>query len=689
MIAPICACSGRRQGAWTLVLLVWGVLMVHGETALAAKPMDSEISRARAWTSAHLSAKAARLPFSFVYGGVPSSELLRSCTVETSVVKMDKFRKKQVLTYTDAKTGIVVTCESVAYLDYPAVEWVVYFENKGSKDTPIIENVQALDISLTRGDSGEFVCHHAFGSNVEIRDFQPYTDTLGHNARLEFGSRHWSSKGALPFFTTACDWGGIVAAVGWSGSWSAEFARDSGKAVSITAGMNATQGPGVPTPGGKPVYTHLLLHPRERIRTPRILLMYFEGDWIRGQNVWRQLLIEHYMPRPGGKPLVGPLVDAVWGETTEADQIEKINWWGDHNLPMECFWIDANWSGKTGRPYPENAADRTPNPELYPNGMKPISDQAHKRGMKFLLWTWPNRALPHAGVGKVHPEWIINGDSFDHGNPAANQCLIEENIKLIKDQGLDFYRQDGDPIYPADSGPDRIGINQIRHFEGFYQFWDALLKEYPNLVIDNCSGGGRKQDLETISRGISLWRSDYQVPNDFDPIGMQCQTYGISDWIPWSGGCASKPDSYSMRSGYSPALVINWHVYEKVKSEGFDFDTARSLLNEYLSVRPYFNGDYYTLTSWSTSERAWMAWQFYRPDLGEGIVQAFRRQRCLADTCRVYLKGLEPGSRYSVTDIDENKPRLMYGKDLAEKGLSITIKNKPGAAVIHIRKERA
>ena len=46
--------------------------------------------------------------------------------------RLDDNRMEHTLTYTDPKSGLVVRCVAVEYLDYPAVEWTLYFKNTGS-----------------------------------------------------------------------------------------------------------------------------------------------------------------------------------------------------------------------------------------------------------------------------------------------------------------------------------------------------------------------------------------------------------------------------------------------------------------------------------------------------------------------------------------------------------------------------
>ena len=80
------------------------------------------------------------------------------------------------------------------------------------------------------------------------------------------------------------------------------------------------------------------------------------------------------------------------------------------------------------------------------------------------------------------------------------------------------------PFWDAADAPDRVGISEIKHITGLYAMWDALIARHPGLLIDNCSSGGRRIDLETISRSMPLWRSDLQCWPNFNATIMQTQT---------------------------------------------------------------------------------------------------------------------------------------------------------------------
>ena len=58
-----------------------------------------------------------------------------------------------------------------------------------------------------------------------------------------------------------------------------------------------------------------------------------------------------------------------------------------------------------------------------------------------------------------------------------------------------------------------------------------------------------------------------------------------------------------------------------------------------------FYGDFWPLTPYSLENNVWMAWQFDRPEAGEGVVQAFRRAENGDESATFRLRGLDAGRR--------------------------------------------
>ena len=640
-----------------------------------------ELTRAKDWAAA--SFDPACFPISFCYGDQESAALLPGWAAERSAATSKEGITRETITLTDPATGLQLRCEVTTFADYPAVEWVAYFKNTGPVDTPIIADIQPLDVRFPLAQEQPAWLHYAKGSQCQYDDFAPQEAPLNRGADLRLASIGGrSSDGYLPFFNVEMGRAGVIGAIGWTGNWAARFQREA-VGVRVRAGMQRT---------------HLRLHPGEEIRTPRILLLFWENDRLHGHNLLRRFIIAHHTPRPNGQLVRVPISDPVWGERMYYTSIAKARWLKENHIAVECFWIDAGWHGDNpfdpkadtfGPAWATQVGNWYPNKITYPQGLKPVGDALKEMGFGFVLWFEPERVFKGTQFTRTHPEWLLGpiGDNslFNLGLPEARRFLTDLISDLIREGGITVYRQDFNfqpaPYWQAADAPDRVGMAEIRHIEGLYAFWDELLARHPGLIIDNCSSGGRRIDLETISRSVPLWRSDVQCWPDFDPIAMQTQTHGLSLWVPLSAGAARSADPYAFRSALGPGLETAWSEPAVDQGVVFPLDQVRQRMAEEHQVRWYFYGDFYPLVSFSLARDAWAAWQFHRPDLGEGMVLALRRPESPFPRLETTLRGLDPEAQYEWRSLDTGAIARVSGRELLEKGIVIEIGDKPGSAL--------
>jgi alpha-galactosidase len=662
-----------------LAIAAWGVTPTAEEIAIAGK-----------WVATNFrDDPQATRPFSFSYDGKPSAELLKKWSLVAEARELDSRRTEQTLIYTDSGTGLILRCVAVAYRDFPTVEWTLHLENGGPADTPILEKIQALDIALRCNRNGESLLHHNRGSIAQRGDYQPLETPLppGVSRRIApVGGR--PSNGDWPYFNLKWPDGGLIAVVAWPGQWAAEFAREDAETIRIRAGQELT---------------HFKLHPGEKVRSPLIVLQFYNGDWIRGQNIWRRWMIAHNLPRPGGALPSSQLAASSsrqYGEMINANEDNQkmfIDRYIEEGIKLDYWWMDAGWYvNKTGWP---NTGTWEVDTKRFPRGLRAVSDYAHSKGIKTIVWFEPERVTAGTWLAENHPDWILggkNGGLLNLGNGEARNWLVNHTDRLLTEEGIDLYRQDFnmDPLglWRANDAQDRQGITEIYHVIGYLTYWDELLRRHPGMLIDSCASGGRRNDLETMRRAVPLWRSDYA----YEPIGTQCHTYGISSWIPFHGtgtvaylkapyyGSGKTPvEAYAFRSNVSPALGCGVDMREKE----LDYAALRRLISQWRqSIAPNYYGDYYPLTPYSQESSDWIAWQFNRPEAGTGVVQAFRRENSPSAAMRLKLRGLDPDAEYSVTDLDTDKPQVATGGQLMENGLLVSVPDKPGAAVITYKK---
>ncbi len=615
-------------------------------------------------------ARHSDLPISFVYGGRPSDELLSSWPKKTGHRKLDKSRTEHTFTWIDPRSGLEVRCVTVEYLDFPVAEWTVYFKNTGREDSPILENAQALDARFERRGEAEFVLHGNKGDWCVAQSYEPYHTKLAPRTVNRFapdGGRPTNGPKGWPYFNLQMPGGGLIFAVGWPGQWACSFTRDEAAGLRIIAGQAETQ---------------LYLKPGEEIRTPLIAALFWRGtDPVRAQNIWRRWFLAHNLPRVNGRP-PAPMLQMQCYRTFEKggeqDLFETVREFNRAGIPFDLCWRDAGWYPCKGS-WP-NTGTWEIDPERYPNGFRSFSDWVRQQGKKFIVWFEPERVGdPQSFLARNHPDWLVGGNLLNLGHPEAWRWLVEHIDGMLTKQGIDYYRQDFnmDPLnnWRGADAPNRRGMTENQHVVGYLAFWDELRRRHPGLLIDSCASGGRRNDLETLRRAVPLLRSDFQFGQEAT-MPNQGHTYGISSWIPYYGSGCYFTDPYSARSyimpcsGYAGTNSATKRAYEECRR-----------------VAPYMLGDFYPLAPYSIQPGDWIAWQFDRPDLRGGVVQAFRREKNESRAMHLRLCGLAPKARYSITDLDTPGCKQMTGKQLMTEGLPVEIDTTPGAAIRLYRRE--
>jgi alpha-galactosidase len=645
---------------------------------------------------------ATDLPFSFVLDGQSSREFLNKWKRAVQVEQLDDKKSRRTVTLQDPKTGLEVRAVAIIYRDTAGVDWTLYLTNHGSKDTPIIEKLNALDVTINPGVGTTPILNRIHGSLTTVDDFQPYSDSLKPGQRIEFAPlRGKSSEGTAPFFNLQFGGGGVITSIGWSGAWNAAVERQKDGQLHLQAGLQNL---------------HLKLHPGESIRSPRILQLYWFGnDPVRSYNLFRHTMFSHIMPKIDGKTVVPPIVHLSTSlyEQNDGDQKDVLSHLESiKGLGFEMLWLDAYWT-KYG--FPEGMGnygfplERSEPRDRFPHGLKPVSDAVHKEGMGFLVWFEPERVYEGTFLYKDHPDWVIKPKvvctncmiptqkSFllNLGIPEAREYMTKFLIAAVKEYGIDCLRFDYN-ISPDvfwkhldAADPDRIGMAEIRYVEGLYKMWDDLLQAYPHLFIDNCASGGMRIDLETSARSIPLWRTDGTIDPvsrlDFNQAALlnQVMTAGLSRYVPFSTSGQMGATPYLFRSGFNAGIAFG----EDVRSAAYPHELLKQAVAEGKRIRKYFFGDFYPLTEVTASPEDWCVLQYHRAAEQDGMVLAFRRHSSPYENYHAALKEIDAEGKYDVTFYSGYAPAKSFQMTGAElQHLKIEIDEVPGSLLVEYKK---
>ncbi len=645
---------------------------------------------------------ATELPFSFVLDGKPSREFLGKWKRSVQAEQIDQNKSRRTLTLQDPETGLEVRAVAMVYRDTPGVDWTLYFTNRGDKDSPVIEKLNALDVTLRPGSGTIPVLHRMHGSMTTIEDFQPYQNLLKPGERIDFAPM-WgkSSMNVAPFFNLQFGGGGVITAIGWSGRWNAAAEWQKDGHLVLRAGLQAL---------------HLKLHPGETIRGPRILQLYWFGkDPYRSYNLFRSTMFSHILPRVDGALVTPPIVHLgtslyEWNDATEKSVLSHVE--SIKGLGFEIFWLDAFW---TRQGFPQGMGNygfpiqRAEPPDRFPTGLKPIGDAVHQAGMQFLVWFEPERVYKGSYIFNEHPDWVIQPQVvctncmietqrsylYNLGIPEAREYMTRYLIAVIKAYGMDALRIDyniGPQVYWEGldkKDANRVGMGEIRYVEGLYQMWDDILQAYPRLLIDNCASGGMRIDLETSARSLPLWRTDATI----DPLGRlefnqaalqnQVMTAGLSRYVPFSTSGQMGSTPYLFRSGFNAGISFG----EDVRPAGYPRDQLKQAIAEGKRIRKYFLGNFYPLTEVSASPEAWSVLQYHRTAQQDGMILAFRRHLSGYQSYIAALQEIDPASKYELTyyfDYLPAKTVQMTGTEMQH--LKLEVQDQPGSLLVEYRR---
>lgn len=635
----------------------------HSSTSGAAAEGDTG-ALAELWASSpqiFRSALSSGPGFSFSYDGRPAG-------APQSVSHTDSGSSTETTFH--YASGIEAIRTLRKFPEFNAIEYSVRFRNTSDHRSGVITHVDALDASFDqRVLNGSYVLSSGGGvydgtyppAAFAIREhaFSPVVPSDGSVVLTTDGGR--SSNRDLPFYLVHNEdhSAGIFVGIGWTGQWSSTISSDYDTTLTPNAGLHLHGGiPGI----------RIALEPGEEITGPSILIGSYQGPLANGSNQLRRLIQDCYTPKLDGKKFgVIATYDAWWdiGEKyDEALLLPVVD--AAAAVGEEYFLLDAAWYiGSNG---PEGFSGGVGNwdqvdAKKFPSGLAHFADYVRTRGLQFGLWFEPERVHRDSLLAKQHPDWVIwlEDDNkyglLDYGRVEAQEWVQNMMDRYITQLQIRYIRHDFniDPLayWDAHDSPNRRGISQIRHIEGFYKVMDWLRERHPATVLECCASGGRRIDLETARRFHTFWISDDSVEPEIIRFHLQGINYflpGNYSYIQYTLPSPSQthfePKDYYYLCCFAGAFGIGGRVDLWPAAQKERFTMIEKL---HKRIRPYLMEDYYALLPQSLTLQGWDAWQFHNPRSNSGFVQVFR-QESEVPSLKIQLFGLQANDSYEFED---------------------------------------
>jgi alpha-galactosidase len=561
----------------------------------------------------------------------------------------------------------------------------VAIRNRGSSAVTI---ERALTASFHLPAGGPYALSHLDGRWGD--EFRIRRDVLPYGALVRESRRVTTSHGGVPYFAIDRDGLGEAASeehgavwfgtLQWSGNWKLIAERTADDRAVVHLGLNDHD-------------FRWKLEPGETFATPRVIFGYTEGGHGAVSRALHDLVRDELAPRRGYVP---PVVYNSWyatlfdvdevGQTALADRAGAMG--------VELFVMDDGWfAGR--RTDGAGLGDWWPDPEKFPNGLRPLADAVHARGMQFGLWIEPEMVNPDSDLYRAHPDWILhfaerdrtlmrNQSILNMARLDVQDYLIEIFDRMLTDTPIDFVKWDmnrnaSEPGWPG-YGRDQREV-WVRYVEGLYRVWGELRRRHPRVIWENCSGGGGRVDMAMMALTEQSWVSDNTVP----AARLEIQE-GYSRLFPASTMAAwvtdEEKDSYPLDFRFHVSMagalgvggnLLEWTAAEQAR--------AAEHIATYKALRPIIaGGDLYRLRSPRESQLS--ALGYVAKDKSEAVLFVYRlRPGRPADAPVIRPAGLDPDARYEWL----GQGVVRSGRGWAQLGLTVPLKDD-GSAILRLQR---
>jgi len=430
----------------------------------------------------------------------------------------------------------------------------------------------------------------------------------------------------------------------------------------------------------------LIIKPHETFVTPEVHIGHIFGGVDEAVNEMFDHIRKSVLTAPeadGSEALVNCGMGAEHDMTVETSKsyIRQFAQMGG-----EIFTVDAGWECPPGEESDWGSYNgiNIPDASRYPNGIKEISDYAHEYGLKFGLWVDIETAGRYCNLHKTHSEWFsVNpfGEAspkyLDLSVPEAAQWAESELERIITEYKLDLLRVDHNVDFTEYFGMRNSECVSIRHVNAVYAMYERLKKRFPNVIFENCAGGGGRTDLGIMRYFNHSWVSDCQCapysiqitngmtialpPERVDRLfaGMGCHSYGSFDM--------------QLRNCMLGHISLNVVAPPDAQINGEQMEFIRHSIEIYKSfIRPFLAESKIFHHTPDVKKEDFCVMEIAAPDSSKGAITAFALA-CKNGEIKVKPKGADFSKNYKITLDNSGASFNVSGAELKQNGITVDI----------------
>ena len=313
-------------------------------------------------------------------------------------------------------------------------------------------------------------------------------------------------------------------------------------------------------------------------------------------------------------------------------------------------------------------------------------------GVKFGIWIEPEMVSEDSDLYREHPDWALripgrepvrsrNQLVLDFSREEVRNYVFDRICEVLEQGNVEYVKWDMNrsiaDVYSARNDQGKVAYDYVI---GVYDFLEKLVRRYPHIMIEGCSGGGGRFDAGMLYYTPQIWCSD-----NTDAVDRVRIQYGTSFFYPASAVGAHVSAVPNHQTGRRTSLHTRG-VVAMAGTFGYELDPGKLSEEEKEEVREQvrqfkkhapliYHGDYYRLSD--PFRDAFGAWMFVSEDRSSALLSAVMLEiHGNMPVQYVRLKGLKPEAVYE----DARSHQCYLGAALMNAGLPLPVRLEEYAA---------
>ena len=356
------------------------------------------------------------------------------------------------------------------------------------------------------------------------------------------------------------------------------------------------------------------------------------------------------------------------------------------SLGIEMLVMDDGWFGKR-EDDTTSLGDWEVNEEKLKGGLSSLVQKVNALGMQFGIWFEPEMISPDSALYRKHPDWAIcipgrkitrsrNQYVLDLSRKEVREYAYECVAKILRSANISYVKWDMNRQL-SDLGSfalsaDRQGELSHRHVLGVYEMQEKLMQEFPDLLLENCSGGGARFDPGMLYYSPQIWCSD-----DTDAVERLKIQEGTQICYPLSAIGAHVSDCPNHTVGRNTPFATRG-IVALSGTFGYELDITKISPEDQKEIPHQIacyhkfqelirEGDYYRVASYLENHQ-YDCWMSVSGDQTQALVSFVQVMACPNTHSRkICLKGLDPSADYRVEEVlPQEKEIGVFAGDLLQ-----------------------